>query len=805
LKTLFPQISTLNKLNDNDNKTWAESSDVKLGASLQGLDFIEISALDQNSRNFIEDCKNLILKNISSQITCLGCYKGPTERDLRPLFMLSTESGLTSKRNLLLFRLLEVGTRLNPSLEMAWRNLKTIIPRSYLTSGLDEFKSFPHLGRVYWSCRYFYPNTLLDFTKAEITTRSTSADCILRLFQELKTLEEQLCSHGNLRESNIGFDNHELFLLDPWFHANVAKTNSEHSRQNGPTLGARSLASLILNSFRPDLNQEALQVLIKFVSSDSDNLSFSDLHQAWARLVDKEKYNHEQSDHKAFSAGTAPRGRLIDLSQIKQPRPVQINETSEEPKPIASETIALQLEDKTQNLLLKKHSSLFLLVAGAASFIVLLLSGALNLSPSKFSQQELIELWGSAEQENQAEIARAALLDQDSRATNFLISELLTGKTIRGVDTQFIKNAFNELWIDQLNREDRIFALSVALAAIYRLPSQNLPDIEKIHPGIIFALIGKLNLAASSGKFDSQNLDNFASLPGTYGKVFKTLQSLGFNSLGNLAVRSVCRIILGNFGNEEITNLLSESPQEDKAIGLIATVTPFTETYPALAETILNSLIIRQDILGSRSRWFAEDNIAQWNKLSPKDFLFIALGIIPESVNELDKLSDLLLYPNKSIRIKAKDKVLKALGSQELSRLLNVIIEQPALLNRSQVLSLIAISQGPADKAHPFVTSWLDLEPHPTIVLEFLFATASKKSFDASSIQLANYLARKDFDLTESQLPLLLSHPEPLARILAFPRLDPNRELDRKILETWLKTETSARIKAEIERKLKGG
>ncbi len=752
---------------------------------LNGLVFFDIDLLNPEAKKFVEDCQRLLAERLSFKLTCLGCYKSSDSWDYRPLFVAKSDQNM-----LLLFRIIKPDSKLNPTLEMAWRNLSSNLSDSYLASGLDDFSHTVTTSRIYWSLRKFYSATLDQLESDSSINKSTLVRAIDALFSEIKQLEERLCPHGNLCASNIGFDGQKLFIIDPWIHSSSKKSASQN------ILGPRSLASLLLRVFAQSLPEAGSQALIKFISHDSEAPSFSDLHASWQSVNTKENdlsYNAVKTSEQSLMA---PRGRVIKSSELNTAIPKDtVSKVS--PENIQPEIKAVKKIDVRNN-----RSVLFFGIALVTAIFVLFASGYLNFQISSYSEQQLADDWSSDDPQILAELAKSAIVDKDRKVQQFLSLQLLSGENKQGVDSRFLKMAFNPLWFEELSDKDRVFALSAAFSAVYKTPSEALPKLEQLHPALIFSLLGKLRLDNKENSISRLGIEKLLSLPGSYGAVFKGLSEIGFKKLGDLAVHASARILNDNFDETDIRAILSSDLNDDKVLQITSLIAPFSETNPKIAEMIFEYALPAMNQLGSRLRWFAEEPLADWKSVEPKDLLFIALGLVPDTLNQTDKLADLLLFPNQRVRQKAHEKILVILKSPELSELFNMPVVNPTILSRAQIISLVAITQGEPQKAAPFVSSWLSLEPDPAVVLEFLLGTSDRKSFEASTVQLANYLARKDFDISQRQLPLLLSHPEPLARTLAFPRLDPSKELDRRILTAWLETETSPRIKSEIKLKL---
>ena len=63
-------------------------------------------------------------------------------------------------------------------------------------------------------------------------------------------------------------------------------------------------------------------------------------------------------------------------------------------------------------------------------------------------------------------------------------------------------------------------------------------------------------------------------------------------------------------------------------------------------------------------------------------------------------------------------------------------------------------------------------------------------------------MAGQDWEVSVAELEALVSHPEPLARALAYSRLDPKVPEEARILRDRARKEPSEKIRAELLKKL---
>ena len=110
-------------------------------------------------------------------------------------------------------------------------------------------------------------------------------------------------------------------------------------------------------------------------------------------------------------------------------------------------------------------------------------------------------------------------------------------------------------------------------------------------------------------------------------------------------------------------------------------------------------------------------------------------------------------------------------------------------LTREQTIALVsALALDPA-KRTPFVTAWFGLKPAPDTALLILLARSGYDSTDTFNLEASRYLRRTQWSATTEMLQLLAQHPEPLARTLAYSRLDPKIDAQKKILQDRISAE----------------
>ena len=104
-------------------------------------------------------------------------------------------------------------------------------------------------------------------------------------------------------------------------------------------------------------------------------------------------------------------------------------------------------------------------------------------------------------------------------------------------------------------------------------------------------------------------------------------------------------------------------------------------------------------------------------------------------------------------------------------------------LKREETIALVSALKLPIDKRTPFIAAWFNLRPSPNAVVLLLLARTEVGDRDMFNLEGARYLRKSSWKAPLEILTLLAAHPEPLARAIAYGRLDPTKEADRTVLE----------------------
>ena len=197
-------------------------------------------------------------------------------------------------------------------------------------------------------------------------------------------------------------------------------------------------------------------------------------------------------------------------------------------------------------------------------------------------------------------------------------------------------------------------------------------------------------------------------------------------------------------------------------------------------------------------RWFEEDESVGWMASAASQRLAIMMGDLRGL--PLQQLVDLLRSPLKPLRAEAVRQLSERYPAEKGA--LTYLASAISALSRFQTVSLVAALAQTGEAQFSFVQSWFESGPEPEDVLGLLLARANVKELDPFNVEAARYLNLQTIKLSRKQIEQLVTHPEPLARALAYSQLRLSEPSDRKLLESMAQVEPSARLRGELMERL---
>jgi hypothetical protein len=381
-----------------------------------------------------------------------------------------------------------------------------------------------------------------------------------------------------------------------------------------------------------------------------------------------------------------------------------------------------------------------------------------------------------------AVVGRAGVIRREPAAINTIVNDLLAGANPEGVNGALMRVALEDGWRNELSPADNHAALVFSLANLVPEGNAYLPEVAALHPGVLLAILGQTpnkNLPRELGQLP---LDQLLRLPAPFGDLFAQVKAMGVSNLGDPTVRGLAAIVTGNARAASFESFLGADTNAAQTLAKVSLIASRLAVDQSAAAELFGVLGDRGGDITTLVRWFDLEDVAGWNSVKAADKLALILGNMPQTQLATPLLADLLAFPLDKVRDQAMLKLRDVLGGVDAERLL-VTLATPTLgLSREQMIALVsALSLSPNARA-PFIPAWFNLAPPADAVLLILLARSNADGNDLFNLEGARYLRRSSWTSSTEMLKLLANHPEPLARVLAYGRLDPSVDADRSIL-----------------------
>jgi hypothetical protein len=412
--------------------------------------------------------------------------------------------------------------------------------------------------------------------------------------------------------------------------------------------------------------------------------------------------------------------------------------------------------------------------------------------------------WLSGQPSYMNKVAVAAVRDDDFDAQAVIVSQALEGKEYPSVLNSIIKVAFDSRWERDLKDEDRVVALQVALGPLLPKSLQQFDISRVVHPAVILALVGSVNIASRGDQFSSIPVSHLSTLPQPFGEAFHELDQAKVPNMEHLAAKGLAHILLGDRSREAVAALLVEDPKIDSPEKRLRIIGPLLLNDEQLSTTVTNSIGKNHPLYRSIAGWYDQDELGVWQRMSEKDKLLIGLGLLPKILT-LEQSAELLVFPDEGVRASAQSRI-RQIWPEAPRSLLKVLTLEANKISATQSAGLLLALHVKPESQVTFLAKWFQTEPSLDMVVDLLINTKAEGSLESLHLEAARYLARhiNELNLSLSQLGLLASHPEPLARALAYRKLRPSVPEERAILENSNTVEPSERMRQQIAERLKG-
>lgn len=409
--------------------------------------------------------------------------------------------------------------------------------------------------------------------------------------------------------------------------------------------------------------------------------------------------------------------------------------------------------------------------------------------------------WKSGLPSRMRAVALAAVEDRDVVAELVIVEDTLSGTDHPQVLSSFLRTAFNSAWEKELSSADRELALKIGLSKLVPELLKGEPDLSDAHPGVILAVMGTLRLDDPAGMLKEVSTIRLARLPQPYGTSFNRLQELGYTYADNTAVRAMAYLLNGSVSRQVLQAYFSPEDSIEQSYGKFRYLYSMVGKSKEARNTLQSVLQNQSGKLTSLFNWFNESSIADWSKIDDEKRLQLIGGDLGAVNLEVEQIADLMTFPVKAIAEEAATLLGTRLNREELLSLAFLVSDRnPFPRAQTSFLATALVLKG--EEQYPMLSRWFDTGPNAEGVIQLILTRAEIAELDPLSIEGARYLTARNWQVSKKILTRLLTHPEPMVRVLALSRLDPEDPLDKKLLETAVGIEPNARLREQIELKL---
>ncbi len=642
-----------------------------------------------------------------------------------------------------------------------------------------------------------------DLEKGTVSGTPALLEIVRKLIVTVSELSRRGTAHGHISPANMALSNGEIVLLDPI----IGSLHQTRDLFLAPetTLG---------NVPEPTADLYSLGRIIKIFIGDA-------LTQRQSALVDQLLLGNPQQRPPllevavAFGVqgvGAAPEGdpAAIRGGAGKLVRPgagVQSPQQTPQPVEVAESEVPVK----------PKSSGLSSLLLGAVAFAAIGGWYLKSRNPELYYQiaahvpflapehsAEYASDWATGERARMALVARAAVLRKEPAAINTILEDLLGGANPEGVKGALLRVALADTWRDQLSSRDTNAALALAVAQLVPEGVSEIPPLSSLHPAVILAIMSNRQVAEQAKALSDIQVGLLGKLPEPFGPLFSQLEGMGVQKLSDLQAKGLARIVTGDSSAEAFEAYLGEEQEPSKILAKVSTILPVVAANQVAQRDLFGVLKDRGGDLATLCGWFDLLDLARWSKIQTSDKLRLILATSPEGKLDDSQWADLLAFPLGAVRNVAVKSLRGQFPGPDGEKLLVALASPSIGLQREQIIALVSALKLPADKRGPFISAWFNLKPPSDAVLMLLLARSSAASTDLFNLEAARFLRRSSWTAPLELLQLLASHPEPLARAIAYGKLDPSKEAERVVLAARQSTEKDPGCVKVLEERLRG-
>lgn len=418
--------------------------------------------------------------------------------------------------------------------------------------------------------------------------------------------------------------------------------------------------------------------------------------------------------------------------------------------------------------------------------------------PASTENPELEADWASGDRVRMRRVARAAVVDRDPAAQNAIIENILDGQNPPGIPVVLLRTGLNPLWRDQLSHADQDTILALTLAPLLPEGPKDSRRFGDLAAPIILAIACHMSPTHSNKELDEVSLTTMEELPDPVGPAFRHLRESGVEKLSAPEAIGLSSIACGQFSAAALDAYFGKESDTKTVLGRVANAFPLLSSNEESAQQMLASLRDKGGDISTVLGWFDIDDLARWSTVPSFEKLALLLEQLPVRQLSLSQYSDLLTFPLAKVREQAAEVLVSRFFKTDDRNLFALLSGERAGLSREQTLALVAALSLSPEKRVPFVAAWFETKPAPDAVVLILLARAHSDSTDILNLEAARYMRKNEWRSSLDILQLMVRHPEPLARSMAYSKLNPQIPNERAVLQDSLTREKDGALRRVV-------
>jgi hypothetical protein len=668
--------------------------------------------------------------------------------------------------------------------------------------------------------RPFVQMTLQDHLAS--TTSVVVSDPITvarKLITQVQELDQRGLVHGHITPANVAVaatSAEGLFLLDPRIGALLGRTDSSVAPEIQPMqdpprstdiYGLGCCLKAIMRGTASAVQTEVIErALLASPRQRPDLATIAAAFSSTASILTLSGASAGGSRGKIIVASAPLGAPQIDLSEAQ----TGANQLASEP----SNTSSIVEWGQGFRRLAPSRRTLITLGLGSVAFLSLLawrfpkvyneLAYYVPVLAAQ-SNPDYIAALASGDRARIRSVARMAVVNRDPAAINAILEDVRSGASRQGMNSSIAKVCYREPWIEEFSRSD--IRTIVALTVAPGLPESltDLAPLSSLHPAIIVAIAAQLAPTVGDARLKAISLTRMSSLGDPEGQAFEKLRTLGVSSMAEPAAIAIAQLIAGNATTAAYDALIGSVSEVAPTLERLAVALPLVMANSALADQLLVAMRDRGGDLGNVLSWFDIDDLVGWGRVPSAARLLLLLQQVPSAALSVSHYADLLKFPLPLVRQKAAAELKSRFLREGDGALLLLLSSEQNRLTREQTVALVSGLTLEQQKRAPFIALWFQMQPPADTVLLVLLGRATVGGEDLFNLEAARYLKKSSWHSSSEVLKLLVQHPEPLARTLAYAKLDPSNPEHRTILKGRISAETDKSLMKLVTTKLSPG